>query len=241
MSENLNARETINQDLEQGHNHELTDLTTDFNLWSSTLHNDTRHCRSKRRSEGTKTNYAYTVGSQDTLRKIAGARDKPIKPKQNRKQHPDKQVQPEEDIEDQQLQEPSMSLNAYRHHHQMSAIQLRNSKNSGSRVKKKNPMRNCWKYTLPLRKAKRKPKSQRVPQTTLSISGQKTPHGGDMFLSIGQHVTTNTARYTNRTRCSNQSRKQINTVRSGVGPAVPTTIAKGISKQKYGTNGFHKK
>src|SRR5205814_6145071 len=84
------------------------------------------------------------------------------------------------DIEDQQLQEPSMSLNAYRHHHQMSAIQLRNSKNSESRVKKKNPMRNCWKYTLPLRKAKRKPKSQRVPQTTLSISGQKTPHGGDM-------------------------------------------------------------
>src|SRR5436305_9937486 len=171
MSENSNARKTIDQDLEQKHSHELTDHTTDFNLWSLTLHNDTRHCRSKRRSKGTRTSYAYTVGSQDTLRKIAGARDKPIKPKQNRKQHPDKQVQPEKDIENQQLQEPSMSLNAYRHHHQMSAIQPRNSKNSESRVKKKNPMRNCWKYTLPLRKAKRKPKSQRVPQTTLSISG----------------------------------------------------------------------
>src|SRR5213075_1314272 len=107
-----------------------------------------------------------------------------------------------------------MSLNAYRHHHQMSVIQLRNLKNLGSRVKKKNPMRNCWKYTLPLRKAKRKLKSQRVSQTTLSISGQKIPHGGDMFLSIGQHVTTNTARYTNQTRCFNQGRKQINTVRS---------------------------
>src|SRR5947199_9230239 len=108
-------------------------------------------------------------------------------------------------------------------------------------MNKKKQIRNYRKYTLPLKESKRKPKSQRVPQTTLSISGQKTPHGGDMFLSIGQHVTTNTARYTNRTRCSNQSRKQINTVRSGVGPAVPTTIAKGISKQKYGTNGFHKK
>src|SRR5256714_2838480 len=149
MSENSNARETTDQDLKQKHSHELTDRTTDFNLWSLTLHNDTRHCRSKRRSKGTRTSYAYTVGSQDTLRKIAGARDKPIKLKQNRKQHPDKQVQPEEDIEDQRLQEPSMSLNAYRHHHQMAVIRVRNSKNSGSRVKRKNPMRNCWKYTLP--------------------------------------------------------------------------------------------
>src|SRR5947207_1362346 len=83
--ENANARETIYEGLGQGHNHELKDLTTDFNLRSSTPHNDTRHCRSKRRSEGTKTNYAYTVGSQDTLREIEGARDKPIKPKQSRK------------------------------------------------------------------------------------------------------------------------------------------------------------